>query len=372
MSAAAAPRRLAELAAHCGAELRAGGSGEAGELRLTGVGTLLGAGPSEVAFYANPSYRPQLATTRAGAVVVSAEDARLPELEGRALLLAAQPYAAFARLAQLFHPAPAVIPGIDPQARVEPGAEVDATARVDAFATVGAGARVEAGAWIGAGAFVGAGARIGQGSRLYPHAVILDGCAVGAGCIVHPGAVVGADGFGFAFDPAGDGNGPVHRKIPQVGIARLEDEVEIGANTCVDRAAFGETVVGRGTKLDNLVQVAHNVRIGPLGVIAAQVGIAGSTTVGTGVAIGGQAGIAGHLKVGDLARVAASAGIAQDVPAGESVGGTPSLPLRKWLRAAAAFSRLPEILHELRQIRQRLDALERRSGAAHDAGREEG
>ncbi len=345
-----APRTLAELASLCGAGLR----GANGDETVSGIAPLDQAGTSDISFYSHAAYRRQLAGCKARAIIVRSSDAELPELTGRALLLAGDPYAAFARIAAAFHP-PVVRPaGIDPGARIESGAEVDPSARVEAFAVVETGARVGQNAVIMAAAFVGRGARIGAGTWLYPRAVVRDGCIVGDRCILHPGAVIGADGFGFAFDAEGNGDGPIHRKIPQAGIARLEDDVEIGANSCVDRATFGETVIGRGTKIDNLVQIGHNVVIGPLCVIAAQTGIAGSTIVGTGVAMGGQVGINGHIRIGDMARLGARSAVGHDVPDGATMTGWPAMEQKLWLRAVAAFPRLPELLREVRELRRKL------------------
>lgn len=357
------PRRLGELADLCRAELRGAGPDQL----VTGVASLADAGPGELAFYANPAYRPHLATTRAAAILVAPNDSALPELAGRVLLVCSSPYAAFAKASAVFHPPAEVVPGIDARACVEPGAEVDASAQVEAFAYVGAGAQVGPGAVLMVGAYVGAGAKIGANTRLYPHAVVRERCVVGSRCILHSGAVVGADGFGFAFDPAGDGEGPVHRKVPQAGIARLEDDVELGANSCVDRATLGETVVGRGAKLDNLIQVAHNVKIGPLCVIAAQAGIAGSTTIGLGVMIGGQAGLIGHIAVGDLAKIGAQSGILRDVEPGQVLQGSPAREGRRWLKTAAAADELPELLREVRRLRARVARLEANGGGGGPA-----
>lgn len=358
------PTTLAGLATAIGAELRGG----AGADVVRGVASLEEAGPDDVAFYTNPVYRRHLRASRAKAIIVSAGDAGLPELADRALLVAKTPYAAFARASTHFHPPLAPVAGVDARAVVERGAQVDAAARVEAYAVVKAGAKVGPGAVLMSFAYVGEGAVIGEGSVLWPHAVVREGCVVGARCLLHAGAVVGADGFGFAFDPDGDAGGPMHRKIPQAGIARLEDDVELGANSCVDRATLGETVVGRGTKLDNLVQVAHNVKIGPLCVIAAQTGIAGSSTVGAGVQMGGQSGVVGHLQVGDLARFGARTAAFQDVEAGATVMGTPAVDARAWRRSAVALTKLPELLREVRELRRRLASVEAAQQGASRAG----
>lgn len=349
------PRTLAEAAARCGARLRG-----AGDIPVSGVAGLVEAGPAQISFFSNASYRTKLGASQAAAIIVSEADAELPELNGRPLLIADPAYAAFARLAQAFHPVPVPVPGIDPRAHVDPEAIVDPSARIEAFAWIGRGARVGARVLVQSGAWVGEDVQIGDDTRLYPNAVVRERCVVGARCILHPGAVVGADGFGFAFDPAGDGEGPLLRKIPQIGIVRLEDDVELGANTCVDRATLGETVVGRGAKIDNLVQLGHNVRVGPLTVMAAQVGIAGSTTVGAGVQLGGQVGINGHIEIGDMARVGAQSGVVQSVPAGATMQGFPAMEGKRWLRASVLFGRLPEFVRDLRELGRRVASLEAR------------
>ncbi len=325
---------------------------------LVGVATLEAAGSDQVAFFANKSYRNALGRTAAGAVIVSSDDASLPELEGKAVLVAASPYAAFAKASAWFHPEVLPGSGVDPRAIVAADAVVDPSAHVGALAVVASGARIGAGAVIHPLAYVGAGATIGERTVVWPHAVVRERCSVGARCVLHPGAVVGADGFGFAFDPEGDGAGPLHRKVPQVGIARLEDDVELGANSCVDRATMGETVVGRGTKVDNLVQIAHNVQVGALTVIAAQAGIAGSAKVGMGVQVGGQAGVVGHISVGDLAKLGARTAVMRDVEPGTTMMGTPAVEAGAWKRSTVALQKLPDLLKELRDLRARVAALE--------------
>jgi UDP-3-O-[3-hydroxymyristoyl] glucosamine N-acyltransferase len=223
-----------------------------------------------------------------------------------------------------------------------------------------AGATVEAGAVIHeravpfSGAYVGEGACVGPDSVLHPNVTIYSGSQVGARCIIHAGTVIGADGFGFAFDSATMS----HLKIPQTGVVRIEDDVEIGACSCVDRAAMGETVVGRGSKIDNLVQIAHNVRVGALSILCSQVGISGSSHLGTGVVLGGQVGIAGHLHLGDGVKVAAQAGVGQDVEAGKILGGSPAFDAGDWKRSSVAVQQLPALLKEVRALRKRIEQLE--------------
>ena len=222
-----------------------------------------------------------------------------------------------------------------------------------AFVTIERGAEVGARAVLHPGVFVGEQAQVGDDSVLHPNVTVYDRCIVGRRCILHAGAVVGSDGFGFAFNPAP----PEHVKVPQAGIARLEDDVELGACTCIDRATLGETVIGHGTKIDNLVQVAHNVTVGPFSLLCAQAGISGSTTLGQGVVLGGQAGVAGHLKIGALARIGAQAGVPQDVEGGASLMGTPTMPMLGWYRSSSTFEKLPQMARELRALRKRVDEL---------------
>ena len=178
--------------------------------------------------------------------------------------------------------------------------------------------------------------------------------------ILQPNCVVGSDGFGFALDLEGDGQGPMHRKVPQAGIVRIEDDVEVGACTCIDRATLGETVIGRGTKIDNLVQVAHNVKVGPLSLLVAQCGISGSTELGQGVILAGQVGVVGHLKLGDGARVGAQSGVSRDLADGETVSGSPAIDHRDWLRLSAALPKLADLLKQVRKLEKRIEELERR------------
>jgi UDP-3-O-[3-hydroxymyristoyl] glucosamine N-acyltransferase len=188
--------------------------------------------------------------------------------------------------------------------------------------------------------------------------VVRERCVIGDRVILQPGCVIGSDGFGFAFDPAGEGKGPRHFKVPQSGTVIVEDDVELGANTCVDRATLGATRIGRGAKIDNLVQIAHNVEVGPLSLIVAQVGIAGSTKLGMGVVAAGQVGIVGHVEIGDGVKFGAQSGVIGDVPAGETYSGTPARPHAEWLKAQAAMPRISDALRELRELRKKVERLE--------------
>ncbi len=340
---------LAELAARVGG--RVDGDGGA---RIEGVAPLDGAGPADLSFLANPKYRAAFEATRAGAVVVGPGEAAAP---GRNLLRAADPYLAFAKVSTLFHPPPAAVPGVAPTAFVHPAARVDPSAEVMPFAYVGAGAAVGARSVLFPGVYLGPGAAVGSDCVLHANAVVREACRLGNRVVLQPGCVVGSDGFGYAFDAEGEGAGPRHYKVPQAGRALVEDDVELGANACVDRGTLGDTLVGRGAKVDNLVQIAHNVAVGPLSILVAQVGVAGSTKLGSGVVVGGQAGIIGHLHVGDGVRLGAKSGVMSDVPAGETLSGTPARPHADWLREEAALHRLPDLLKEVRRLRREIEAL---------------
>ncbi|HZY04073.1 MAG TPA: UDP-3-O-(3-hydroxymyristoyl)glucosamine N-acyltransferase [Anaeromyxobacteraceae bacterium] len=341
---------LEELAARVGGVVEGDGS-----LRIERVRGLEEAGPGDLSFLANRKYRRAFEESRAAAVIVGSDEAVPP---GRTVVRAANPYLAFAKASAAFHPPPAAAPELAGQAVVHPSARVHPTAQVMPLAFVGPGAEVGARTILHPGVYLGAGARVGEDCLLYPNAVVREGCLVGNRCILQPGCVVGSDGFGFAFDLEGEGgSGPRHYKVPQAGIAVIEDDVELGANTCVDRATLGRTVVGRGAKLDNLVQIGHNVQVGPLCLLAGQTGIAGSTRIGMGAVFGGQAGAINHLEIGAGARFGAQSGVVGDVPAGETYTGYPAIPHAEWLRSSAALRRLPELLKRVRELEKEIASL---------------
>jgi UDP-3-O-[3-hydroxymyristoyl] glucosamine N-acyltransferase len=263
----------------------------------------------------------------------------------------ADPYLAMAHIATAFHPAPAHAPGCEPGSLV--------AGAVDPSATVCAGAVVEAGASVGArtvvmaGAFVGRDARVGDDCLLHPGARVLTRCLLGARVILHAGAVIGSDGFGYALDKA---TGRRH-KIPQVGIVEVGDDVEIGANSTVDRATFGSTRIGAGTKIDNLVQIAHNVVLGRDCVVVSQTGIAGSTVVGDRVVIGAQGGIVGHISIASDVMLGARAGVSSSIDTSGVYSGTPVMPHRQWLKVAMAQQAVPELRRRVRELESRLAAL---------------
>ncbi|MGZ5071760.1 MAG: UDP-3-O-(3-hydroxymyristoyl)glucosamine N-acyltransferase [Usitatibacter sp.] len=308
---------------------------------LTGVATLDSAGPSDIAFLANPKYRGKLASTRAGAVILSPGDrdaASMPRI------VADNPYAYYARTVALFHPAPAARPGIHPFAQVDADASVDAGAEIGAFAVVGPFATIAKGAVVGAHSYVGAQVSIGEGTRLNARVTIYDGCSVGARCVLHSGAVIGADGFGMARESGR------WLKIPQVGAVRIGDDVEVGANTTIDRGALDDTVIEDGVKLDNLIQIAHNCVIGAHTVIAGCTGISGSVTVGRECLIGGGVGLVGHIAICDHGPISGFSLITKSITEpGTYTSGLPFMPHAEWLRNAVHLRRLDEMARQLRK-----------------------
>ena len=335
--------RLGDLASRVGGRV----AGDP-ERRIRGVATLEEAGPSDLAFLTNPKYRKGAEATRAGAILV-AWGTLLP---GRDLLEVPEPYLALAEILDLLYPPRERRPGVSPLAFVGEGAETGEDAEVGPFAVLGAGARIGRRTTVGAGAVLGEGAEVGDDTVIHPRAVLYPGTRVGSRCIIHAGVVLGADGFGFATSSG------KHRKVPQLGRVVVEDDVEIGANSAVDRGMLGETVVGRGTKIDDLVMVAHGVRIGPDGLMAAQAGIAGSTRVGRGVTFAGQSGAAGHLSIGDGSVVAAKSAVFADLPDRSFVAGIPAVNHLTWKRAQALIRSLPELRARVLRLEARLTALD--------------
>jgi len=337
---------LADIAA------RIGGSVEGdGEKLITGVASLKEAGSGDLAFITGSRYSKDLAATNAGAVIAGKE----LDVHGKDVLRVSNVYLSFAQAIELFYPAEKPPPGVHPTAVVEAGAVVDPSATVTALCFVGREARVGARSVLHPHCTVGPSSRIGCDVVLHPRVTIIGEAVIGNRVIIHSGTVIGSDGFGFVFD------GKAHRKIPQVGKVEVGDDVEIGACVTVDRATVGSTRIGRGTKIDNLVQIAHNVEVGENAVIVAQVGVSGSTRIGSGAVLGGQVGIIGHITVGDGARIGAQSGVLRDIPAGETMSGVGPLPHRQWLRAEAAFARLPEMRRQLTELIRRVKMLEEKS-----------
>ena len=325
-----------------------------GSLNVTGLAGLEEAVSGDLAFLSNPRYAAAVARTQASAVIVSEDwSGSCP----CAVIRVKNPDRAFASLAAVMSPpAPKMEPGIHRTAIVAPGVELGKDVGVGPYCVLDAGVKVGDRTQLSAACYVGHGTLIGNDCRLYPHVTLRERTKIGDRVIIHNGAVVGSDGFGYARV------GERWEKIPQVGIVEIGDDVEIGANVTVDRARFGKTVIANGVKIDNLVQVAHNVRIGENTAIAAQTGISGSTTVGRNVQLGGQAGLAGHLKVGDGSIVGAQAGVTKDVPPATFVSGYPAMPHDKAKETHAHLMRLPHLKKRVEELEHRLAELEKSKG----------
>lgn len=313
-----------------------------GDMPIEGINSLSLAGPSEISFAVGAHFRDEIGKSKAGAVILP-KDWQYPV--DRPAIKVKDPYVAYAVIAAAFTEGTFDAIGISSNACIGDGCSIPD--EVSIYNSVCIGDRVSIGlhATIYPGVYIGDDVWMGEGCTIYPNAVIYKGCRLGNRVTVHAGTVIGSDGFGYAR------RGDEYIKIPQTGIVVIEDDVEIGANVTIDRAAFGETRICRGTKIDNLVQVGHNVTVGPNSVIVAQAGISGSCKLGAGVMLGGQAGLSGHIELGDSARVGAKSGVSKGVPAGETVSGIPAIPHRQWLRAVNVFKKLPEMEREMRQFR---------------------
>jgi UDP-3-O-[3-hydroxymyristoyl] glucosamine N-acyltransferase len=319
---------------------------------VTGIASLASAGPHDLSYVADRRQLDAALTSRAGAFLAPADIGGLPA----PTLHCRDSRRALAAVLTLFHPVSPPVPGIEASARVAPDARVDPTASIGACAVIGAGASIGPHVRVGALAYIGAGVEIGAECVLFPHVVVYDGCRLGRRVIVHAGAVIGSDGFGFI--PGADG----HLKIPQVGIVSVQDDVEIGANSTIDRATLGETVIGRGTKIDNLVHIAHNVDIGERCLMAAQAGVGGSSRIGHGAMLGGQAGVGDHVDVGDAAVLGAQTGVVQDVPAGQRFALSWGRPATQARRIWIAEAQLPELLRTVKTLERRVASLEAQAG----------
>lgn len=321
-----------------------------GQIEILRLAKIEDAGAGDLTFFANSKYAPELRATKASAVILGER----AEAGPCAMLRAANPYFAFARAMELFAPRPPLPLGVHRLADVAPTATIDPTASIAAFVSIGDGARIGARTAIYPHVTVGAGAVIGEDCVIHARVSIRERVTIGARVVVQDGAVIGSDGFGFAQQPDG-----THYKIPQVGGVVVEDDVEIGANTAIDRPAMGETRIGAGTKIDNLVQIAHGVAIGRDVLLAAQVGIAGSTTLDDRVTLAGQVGVAGHITVGKGVVATAQTGIPNSVEAGSFVSGYPAIDNRDWLKSSAVFRRLPELRKTVADLQKRLEDLEK-------------
>lgn len=318
---------------------------------ITGVQGIEEAGSGDITFLANPKYMKFLETTAASAVIVAPDVDPAPKPHIRI----DNPYLAFAKVVALFSVGIRDYFGVSPQAFVHPEAHVDPECAIYPFAYVGKGARVKRKTVLYPGVYLGDGASVGEESVLYPNVVVMDRCIIMDRVIIHGGTVIGADGFGFAHE------GDKQVKFPQIGIVVIESDVEIGSNCSIDRAALGQTRIGRGVKMDNLIQIGHNVVVEEDSILVAQVGISGSTHVGKKVVLAGQAGLVGHITVGDGAIVTAKTGVYKDIGPGEVMSGYPMIPHKKWLRAMPLVAKLPDLKKEIAALEKRIDQLEKKT-----------
>ncbi len=321
-----------------------------GSLRITGVAGLENARPGDLVFLASPKLRKRLEGSPAAAAIVPPEES----FRGIPVILSETPQLTFIRAVELFFQPYRPEPGIHPTTVVSPSARIGQRVAVGAFSVVGDEAEIGDGTVLFPLVSVYPRVKIGRDCVIHSHVSIREDVRIGARVILHCGAVIGADGFGYLKMEDG-----THKKIPQRGTVIIEDDVEIGAGSAVDRAALGETVIRRGAKIDNLVQVAHNVEIGENAVLAGQVGIAGSSRIGKNTVLAGQVGVADHLKVGDNVIAIAQTGIAQDVPDGTVVAGTPQLDVRDWRKASVLLPRLHDLFKDLKRLKARVEELER-------------
>jgi UDP-3-O-[3-hydroxymyristoyl] glucosamine N-acyltransferase len=333
--------KLSEIAKELGARLE----NDAADPEIKGVAGIESAGPGELTFISNPKYAPLARTTKAAAIIAS-EDFPAPTGDTSnqtALLRSKNPYLDFARALEMFYQPPRYPPGVHSTAVVDRSATIGADAHIGPYVVIGEDVEIGEGAVLLAHSVIYRGVKIGNNFFAHSHAIVREFCRIGNNVVLQNGVVVGGDGFGFAKDNAGHWH-----KIVQSGPTVIDDDVEIQANSCIDRASVGETRIGRGAKIDNLVQVGHGSSVGQDTLLCAQVGLAGSTDVGNRVILAGQVGAAGHCKIGDGAIATAQAGI-RDVPPGAIVSGSPAIDNRLWLRCIAAYNRLPELVKLLRK-----------------------
>lgn len=319
-----------------------------GEVEISGLGSIDEAESGQITFIADAKHLPKLETTKASAILVFKE---VP-FSQKPLIIVPNPRLAFAKILDLFFAKPYQSRGIDPNAQISPTALLGKNVTIYPFVYIGDRCRIEDRVTLYPGVYLGEDSTIGEDSILYPNVTVYPGSIIGKRVILHGGVVIGADGFGYVKD----GNKNV--KIPQVGGVIIEDDVEVGANSTIDRAALGRTIIRKGVKIDNLVMVAHNVEIGEDSIIVAQVGIAGSTKIGKNVILAGQVGVINHLEIGDNVMVGPQSGVAENLPANQVFTGSPAIPHREWLRSAALFSKLPEMKRLLSEMEKRLTKIE--------------
>ena len=333
---------LRELADLVGGEVKGDDS-----VLIRGVSGLKEAGPDEITFLANPKYEPFVNETRAAAIIME----KVRESD-KPLIITDNPYLAFAKVAQKFTRGRLQGAGVSQSAVVDPTARLGENVTIQPLAYIGRNAVIGNGTVVMAGTVVDDDTRIGEECFIFPNVSILWGCRLGNRVTIHSGTVIGSDGFGYAQE------GEEHVKIPQVGIVQIDDDVEIGANCTVDRATLGTTWIKRGVKIDNLVQVAHNVIVGENTLLIAQVGISGSSEIGRNVVLAGQVGVAGHIKVGDNVKVGGQSGLHKDLEEGAIVSGSPAIPHRQWLRVSGYTAKLPDMIKRLNKLEARISELE--------------
>jgi UDP-3-O-[3-hydroxymyristoyl] glucosamine N-acyltransferase len=335
---------LSELAQRLECRLEGDGS-----LEIRRVAGLDEAGEGDITFFANPKYAPALRRTRASAVILSDDAPPAP----CSMLRSKHPYLSFANALGFFIPSAPQAPGIDPRAVVAEDAVVGHDVSIGPFCSVGRGARIGSRTVIYPNVCVGDGAVMGDDCVIHSHVAVRERVIIGHRVVIQNGAVIGGDGYGFVRRPDG-----THQKIPQTSIVVIEDDVEIGANTAIDRPAIGETRIQAGAKLDNLVQIGHGVTVGRNALLAAQVGVAGSTSIGNNVTLGGQVGVAGHVEIGDGVRAVGQSGITNSVPDGSFVSGYPAIDNREWLKSSVIFRKLPELRRTIAALERRILELE--------------
>jgi UDP-3-O-[3-hydroxymyristoyl] glucosamine N-acyltransferase len=302
-----------------------------GDRLIRGVAQLSAAGPDRITYAAGERWERRLAGCGAGAVIISRE----PGIPGINYILSTKPQLDFARIVRLFHPEQRRYTGISPQTSIAAGAEILEPTSIGPFVSIGEGTRIGPRVIIYSGCVIGSGVTVGADCTLHPNVVLEEGVTVGERTIIHAGTVVGADGYGYVCHEGS------HHKIPQIGSVRIGDDVEIGVNVCIDRGTLGDTVIGNGVKIDNLVQVAHNVTIGDNALLVAQVGISGSCNIGKGVVLAGRAGLKDHVDIGDGGVAAAAAVVTHDIKAGEIVAGYPAVDIKTWRRSQVIVRNLP-------------------------------
>jgi UDP-3-O-[3-hydroxymyristoyl] glucosamine N-acyltransferase len=308
--------------------------------------------PGAISFLSNPKYTHYIYDTQSSIVLVNKDFE--PEKEIKATLIKVDnAYESLAKLLNLYEMSKPKKTGVDPLAYIAPTAKIGENVYIAPFACVGDNAEIGDNTSLHPHATVGSGAKVGSNCILYPHATVYHDCRVGNNCILHAGSVVGADGFGFAPSPEG------YEKIPQIGITILEDNVEIGANTCIDRATMGATIIRKGVKLDNLIQIAHNVEVGSNTVMASQVGVAGSTKIGEWCMLGGQVGVAGHITIGNKVNMGAQSGVHGSIKDGEALIGTPPIGLKNYFKSSAVFKKLPDMYLELNSLKKEIEELKK-------------